>query len=252
MAAGASSTTSSTRVRPGDPDAAGLLAGVLLRRGAERRRDRARTGPPVGRRLARGRAVAAHLAQRGLRHLRGVVVERPRRVATEQEIFDIFYNEIFPAESTDSGSCRSAIPDRSASSTARSTSGRDDPARPAACRSAIVPSSGSCRTWARKQAGGNVTTDEFIALAEHVSHQQLDDLFDTRSLSTTRPELNAAAVQAQRSIPKGKAKDHVRDAVRPMLERFRSSGTRQATTGSISPRARPGLTSPGKPLRRVR
>ena len=73
--------------------------------------------------------------------------------------------------------------------------------------------------WAREQAGGNVTTDEFIALAEHVSHQQLDELFDTWLFSTTRPELNAAAVEAQRSIPKGKAKEHVRDAVRPMLER---------------------------------
>ena len=30
----------------------------------------------------------------------------------------------------------------------------------------------------RTQAGGNVTTDEFIALAEQVSGQQLDALFD--------------------------------------------------------------------------
>ena len=43
--------------------------------------------------------------------------------ATEQEIFDIFYNEIFPAESTDFWDCRSAIPGRSGSSTARSISG---------------------------------------------------------------------------------------------------------------------------------
>ena len=75
------------------------------------------------------------------------------------------------------------------------------------------------RDWARKQAGGNVTTDKFIALAEKVSHRQLDALFDTWLFSTTRPELSAAAVQAQRSISKGKSKEHVRDAVRPMLER---------------------------------
>jgi hypothetical protein len=53
-----------------------------------------------------------------------------------------------------------------------------------------------------------------------VSRQQLDELFDTWLFSTTRPELNAAAIQTQRSVPKGKAKEHVRDAVRPMLERL--------------------------------
>jgi aminopeptidase N len=33
------------------------------------------------------------------------------------------------------------------------------------------------RTWASSQAGGTVTTDEFIALAEEESGQQLDELF---------------------------------------------------------------------------
>jgi hypothetical protein len=43
------------------------------------------------------------------------------------------------------------------------------------------------RKWAKKNAGGNVTTDEFIKLAERVSHQQLDDLFDAWLFTAGRP-----------------------------------------------------------------
>ena len=139
--------------------------------------------------------------------------------ATEQEIFDIFYNEIFPAESTDFWDLPIGDP-----GTERLF---DSPVyfRGAMTLHVLRLQVGDraffriLQGWAREQAGGNVTTDEFIALAEHVSHQQLDELFDTWLFSTTRPELSAVAVEAQRSIPKGKAKEHVRDAVRPMLER---------------------------------
>jgi hypothetical protein len=41
--------------------------------------------------------------------------------------------------------------------------------------------------WVRSQAGGHVTTDEFIALAERVSGQQLDDLFDTWLFTPAKP-----------------------------------------------------------------
>jgi len=140
--------------------------------------------------------------------------------ATEDEIFDFFYNEIFPAEATDFWDLPIGDP-----GTERLF---DSPVyfRGAMTLHVLRMQVGDrdflkiLKEWTRKQAGGNVTTDEFIALAEHVSHQQLDDLFDTWLFSTTRPELNAAAMKAQRSIPKGKSKQHVRDAVRPMLERL--------------------------------
>ena len=67
------------RVRAREPDAAGLLARLL--RGPHRpdglgRRPRARA--PVDGRLARPGRLAAHLAQRGLRHLLRMAVERAR------------------------------------------------------------------------------------------------------------------------------------------------------------------------------
>ena len=49
------------------------------------------------------------------------------------------------------------------------------------------------REWAAENSGGNVTTDQFIALAEDVSGQQLDDLFTTWLFTPTRPDLTAAA-----------------------------------------------------------
>jgi aminopeptidase N len=41
--------------------------------------------------------------------------------------------------------------------------------------------------WVSSQAGGTVTTDEFIRLAEKVSGMQLDDLFDTWLFSPEKP-----------------------------------------------------------------
>ena len=49
------------------------------------------------------------------------------------------------------------------------------------------------RTWARSRAGQNVTTEQFIAHAESVSGQQLDELFDAWLFTAGRPELPAAA-----------------------------------------------------------
>ena len=49
------------------------------------------------------------------------------------------------------------------------------------------------RRWAQSNAGGNVTTDQFIRLAERISGQQLDELFDTWLFTPGRPELPGAA-----------------------------------------------------------
>lgn len=48
------------------------------------------------------------------------------------------------------------------------------------------------RRWAQKNEGGNVTTDEFIALAERISGQQLDDLFETWLFTPGKPALPTA------------------------------------------------------------
>ncbi|MGW1345467.1 M1 family aminopeptidase [Kribbella sp. NPDC002412] len=49
------------------------------------------------------------------------------------------------------------------------------------------------RTWAKTQRNGNVVTDQFIALAERISGQQLDSLFQTWLFTTTKPVLDSAA-----------------------------------------------------------
>jgi aminopeptidase N len=53
------------------------------------------------------------------------------------------------------------------------------------------------REWASSKSGGHGTTDEFIALAERVSGQQLDDLFETWLFTGTKPDPAAVAGQAR-------------------------------------------------------
>jgi hypothetical protein len=74
------------------------------------------------------------------------------------------------------------------------------------------------RRWASSRAGGNVTTDEFIALAERISGKDLHDLFETWLYTPTKPALpvavavtTAAASVAQRSAP---------PAARSLMERL--------------------------------
>ena len=168
--------------------------------------------------------------------------------ATEQEIFDLFYNEFFPAEDTDFWDLPIGDP---------GTERLFD--RPVYFRGAMTlhvlrMQVGDrdffriLQQWARKQAGGNVTTDEFIALAEHVSHQQLDELFDTWLFSTTRPELNAAALKAQTLDPEGQEQGPRprRGAADARAVRARVQGRRQRE--GTSPRASPGLVEPRRAL----
>lgn len=69
------------------------------------------------------------------------------------------------------------------------------------------------KRWTQQRKGDNVTTDEFIALAERTSGQELDDLFTTWLFTPGRPELpqplgvaaarasSSSAVPAVPSIP---------------------------------------------------
>lgn len=55
--------------------------------------------------------------------------------------------------------------------------------------------------WAADRSGGNVSTDEFVALAEEVSGQQLDDLFTAWLFTPGRPELSPASQTAGAAAP---------------------------------------------------
>ena len=57
---------------------------------------------------------------------------------------------------------------------------------------------GIARTWASGRSGGTGTTAQFIALAETVSGQQLDDLFDAWLFTGSKPEVTSLA--AARSV----------------------------------------------------
>jgi hypothetical protein len=71
------------------------------------------------------------------------------------------------------------------------------------------------KRWARDNAGGNVSTDEFIALAERISGQDLDDLFKTWLFTPTKPVLPAAALRTM-----GVARLHATANARSLLERY--------------------------------
>ena len=59
---------------------------------------------------------------------------------------------------------------------------------------------GFVKQWTAKYAGGNVTSPKFIALAEKVSGQQLDDFFDTWLYTDSKPStLPEAALQRKAS-----------------------------------------------------
>jgi aminopeptidase N len=60
------------------------------------------------------------------------------------------------------------------------------------------------RGWASTKSGGNATTEEFIAFAEQVSGQQLDDLFTTWLFTPAKPALaGLAGSAAALSAPAG-------------------------------------------------
>jgi aminopeptidase N len=66
------------------------------------------------------------------------------------------------------------------------------------------------RTWARRNSGGHGTTPEFIALAERISGQQLDDLFDTWLFTAGKPAAPPFARSAAAETPQ----------IRPALKEF--------------------------------
>ena len=119
-------------------------------------------------------------------------------LGTTQEIFDFFYNDIFPPGDpfweivvADPGvehlfDNPSYYRGAMTMHELRRAVGDDDFFRIG-------------RTWASRKAGGNATTEEFIAHAEKVSGEQLDDLFQAWVFSPTRPAVEGAAAAERRA-----------------------------------------------------
>jgi aminopeptidase N len=61
------------------------------------------------------------------------------------------------------------------------------------------------QTWHAERAGGTGSTPQFIALAERVSGQQLDDLFQTWLFTPSKPVLAPAGAAALRATGPAKA-----------------------------------------------
>jgi len=79
------------------------------------------------------------------------------------------------------------------------------------------------RAWAAKKAGGNGTTRQFIALAERISGQQLDALFDLWLFTAGKPALDTATATgttARASATAGGAPDQTPPAAASLLERM--------------------------------
>jgi hypothetical protein len=79
--------------------------------------------------------------------------------------------------------------------------------------------------WADRYAGGNVTTPQFVELAEQVAHRQLDPFFDEWLFTLGRPDLPEAAGLAAASMDAQDAEvdaaaDRVRDWRRSLGERL--------------------------------
>lgn len=81
------------------------------------------------------------------------------------------------------------------------------------------------RRWASEHAGGNVTTEQFITLAEQVSGRNLRSLFDAWLMTAQRPEL----VQPSTVALSGKAS--ARSGLQSAARSGESSGIPRSTTG---------------------
>ena len=62
------------------------------------------------------------------------------------------------------------------------------------------------RTWAAEKKDGNAETTEFIALAEKISGQQLDELFEAWLYTPSKPVISSLARKATPQAPKSWAK----------------------------------------------
>ncbi len=76
------------------------------------------------------------------------------------------------------------------------------------------------RRWTTSQAGDNVTTDEFIALAERISRQNLDELFKVWLFTAEKP----AVLEAAAALAEGDGAAALRQAPAAAREADRTAG----------------------------
>ncbi len=200
------------RVRPRDADQTDLRAGLLPRR---RLGHRARAGAPVVRRPGLGASLAGHLAQRGLRHVRRVAVERARGVRHP------------------SADLRGHLEGDRRSTPRSGTSSIGDPGvedlfdgavyvRGAMTVQALRDEVGDdafwtiLHTWTETHAFGTGSTEEFIALAEQVSGRDLGDLFDVWLFTPSRPPASAVTGSGEVSASPA-ATDHATSWLRAFV-----------------------------------
>jgi aminopeptidase N len=144
-------------------------------------------------------------------------------LGTPQEIFDFFYNEI-PADDPfwdvvigDPGIpnlFNGAVYTRGAMTlqTLRNQVGDRDFFR-------------ILRAWAKRKSGGNGTTAQFIALAERISGQQLDELFEIWLFTPAKPALGPATAAATAATAAG-APNRTPPAAASLLRRLGAGGPR--------------------------
>ena len=83
------------------------------------------------------------------------------------------------------------------------------------------------RAWAQRKAGGNGTTAQFVALAERISGEQLDALFDAWLFTAGKPALTTATMA--RAPAAGAGAPRTPPAAASLLERM--------ANGSVTPAA---------------
>ena len=74
------------------------------------------------------------------------------------------------------------------------------------------------RAWAKRRSGGNGTTAQFIALAERISGQQLDALFDAWLFTPGKPTYGAPAATATAIATAGQAPPAAASLLRRLAE----------------------------------
>ncbi len=82
------------------------------------------------------------------------------------------------------------------------------------------------RAWAARKSGGNGTTGQFVALAERISGQQLDELFDTWLFTPGKPALGAAAAAATTGLTAAGTPARTPAAAASLLQRLAKGGSR--------------------------
>ena len=80
------------------------------------------------------------------------------------------------------------------------------------------------RAWAARKSGGNGTTGQFVALAERISGQQLDELFDAWLFTPGKPALGAAAAAAATSLTAAGTPARTPAAAASLLQRLAKEG----------------------------